>query len=108
MLLVLSWVGRVLEVFSFSMWHDLVRGLFHGGDSVRGLGHLNRLVTPTGVLLYDGMKRQHPGDVEVASFGFIAWNSIEEATSNCTLRAQDATEWRRYLEDNGRAFRDNC
>jgi hypothetical protein len=63
--------------------------------------------TDAGIPLVEWMETHHPDDVEAVFFEGT-WDSIEDATSKGTLRAQYAQEWARYLEDNGCGYRDNC
>jgi hypothetical protein len=63
--------------------------------------------TDAGIPLVSWMETHHPDDVEAVFFEGT-WDSIEDATSKGTLRAQYAQEWARYLEDNGCGYRDNC
>ncbi|MGI9529322.1 MAG: hypothetical protein ACR2NG_06375 [Acidimicrobiia bacterium] len=52
------------------------------------------------------MEQHHPADVE--SVSFAAWESIDGAVANGTLRADYAAEWGRYLKANGCAYNESC
>ena len=64
--------------------------------------------TDAGIPLVEWMETHHPDDVEAVFFVAGTWDSIEDATSKGTLRAQYAADWGSYLEDNGCGYRDNC